>query len=106
MSLKKGKSNKIRLQTLSLTQVRNNPAYYLGKSAYTLRVIYNRAVTKIMRFFFLMGIQGSFKNIFSRLEVCIKIFYYSRKTPRISVTFIGIGDGGDGGFFLFFPTLL
>ena len=48
----------------------------------------NRAVTNIMRFFFLMGIQGSFKNIFSRLEVCIKIFYYSRKTLRISVLFL------------------
>ena len=54
-----------------------------------------RAVTKIMRFFFLMGIQGRFKNIFSRLELCIKIFYYSRKTLRISVTFIGVGDGGE-----------
>ena len=54
-----------------------------------------RAVSKIMRFFFLMGIQGRFKNIFSRLELCIKIFYYSRKTLRISVTFIGIGDGGE-----------
>ena len=48
-----------------------------------------------MRFFFLMGIQGRFKNIFSRLELCIKFFYYSRKTLRISVTFIGIGDGGE-----------
>ena len=42
-----------------------------------------------------MGIQGRFKNIFSRLELCIKIFYYSRKTLRISVTFIGVCDGGE-----------
>ena len=40
-----------------------------------------------------MAIQGRFKNIFSRLELCIKIFYYSRKTLRISVTFIGVGVG-------------
>ena len=60
----------------------------------TTGATHSRAVTKIMRFFFLMAIKGRFKNIFSRLELCIKIFYYSRKTLRISVTFIGVCDGG------------